>query len=158
MNLNASVFDVWVFTRTAGGIRYLLLETSTEKARRHFNGGMFWQIPSGVTGATEGIVAAIDRVLATHDLRATAIWAAEHAYTIYNRRFDEVQIITVFATEVPEGTIPRLNPVEHGASAWLSYDEARAHVHFRGLKEGLDSVREYITGVPAPGRELCLRP
>lgn len=132
-------------------------KTSREKAERYFNGGMFWQIPSGVVAPAEGIVPTIDRNLTSLGLRPSAIWAAEHAYTIYNRRFDEVQIITVFVPEVPDGVVPRLNPVEHGASAWVAYEEARRRVHFRGLKEGLDSVREYITGVATPARELCLR-
>jgi hypothetical protein len=29
-------------------------------------------------------------------------------------------------------------------------------VHYRGLKEGLRSVHEYITGVEKPAPELCL--
>ena len=47
MHLAANVFDVWAFQRTDADLRFLLLHTSEEKARRHFSGGRFWQIPSG---------------------------------------------------------------------------------------------------------------
>jgi hypothetical protein len=31
-------------------------------------------------------------------------------------------------------------------------------VHYRGLKDGLRSVHEYVTSVPDPAKELCLHP
>jgi len=45
----------------------------------------------------------------------------------------------------------------HDASGWFSYEAALVAVHFRGLKDGLRSVREYVTGPTAPAAELCLR-
>ena len=48
MRLAPNVFDVWAFQRQGGDTRFLLLHASEEKARRHFGGGRFWQIPSGV--------------------------------------------------------------------------------------------------------------
>lgn len=52
------------------------------------------------------MVAAVDRELAPYALQAHAVWAAEHTYTIYNRRFDEIQIISGFAAEVGPGPMP----------------------------------------------------
>ncbi len=156
MQLNHRVFDVWGFRRRPAGAEYLLLQASQLKAERHFNGGRFWQIPSGVFLEGETIPAAVDRVLLASGLRAKGIWAAEHAYTIYNRRFHEIQIITVYAAEL-EGSDPRLNPEEHGAFSWLPYEAALETVHYRGLKDGLRSVREYVTGPAAPAPELGLR-
>ena len=92
MHLNPAVFDVWVFRQTATGVEYLLLQTSELKANRYFNGGRFWQIPSGVFLDGETVTTAVDRVLAAN-----------------------------------------------------------------GLKDGLRSVREYVTGPSAPAPELCLR-
>jgi hypothetical protein len=80
----------------------------------------------------------------------------EYAYTIYNRRFHEIQIGSVYAAEVT-GSDPRLNPAEHGETGWFAYEAALAAVHYRGLKDGLRSVREYVTGPTAPAAELCLR-
>lgn len=156
MKLNPAVFDVWVFRRRAGVVEYLVLQASQAKADRHFNGGRFWQVPSGVFQPEETVPEAVDRVLAGHGLHADAIWAAEHAYTIYNRRFHEIQIISVYAAEVA-GADPTLDPEEHGTHAWLVYDAAMAAVHYRGLKEGLRSVREYVTGPEGAAAELCLR-
>lgn len=155
MKLAVNVFDVWVFSRTASGTHYLLLYTSIEKANRHFNGGRFWQIPSGVIMEGETITQAIVRELARYGLPASAIWAGEHAYVIYNRRFDEMQMIGVYAAEVAEAPVT-LEPSEHSEFAWLPVEECMQRIHYRGLKDGLRSVVEYITGVNDPARELCL--
>lgn len=156
MDLNPRVFDVWPFRRQATDVEYLLLQASELKAERYFNGGRFWQIPSGVFRDGETVPAAIDRVLSGFALQAHGIWAAEHAYTIYNRRFHEIQIISVYAAEVAD-TDPQLNPEEHSLCGWFRYETALATVHYRGLKDGLRSVREYVTGPAVPALELCLR-
>jgi len=158
VHLNPAVFDVWAFRRSGGGVEFLLLLTSQAKADRHFNGGRFWQIPSGEFHPGEAVVDAVDRLLTPYGLRASAIWAAEHTYTIYNRRFEEIQMVTVFAAEVDGGIDePRLQPEEHAESRWLPLDEALRRLHYRGLKDGLRSVGEYITGVASPAPELRLR-
>jgi NADH pyrophosphatase NudC (nudix superfamily) len=64
-------------------------------------------------------------------------------------------MIGVYAAEVHESVV-RLNAAEHAECQWLSYEESLQRVHYRGLKDGLRSVQEYITGPAAPARELCL--
>ena len=158
MILNAAVYDIWVYRRAAEGVLYLLLRTSQAKAERHFAGGRFWQIPSGVFRTGESVGDAFDRELAHYGLSAHGIWAAEHAYTIYNRRFHEVQIVTVFAVETDAAVQDvTLDSVEHSEHEWLPYDAALERVHYRGLKDGLRSVAEYVTGTPTPAAELRLR-
>lgn len=155
MRLAGNVFDVWAFQRRREGIHFLLLYTSEEKAARYFNGGRFWQIPSGQVSDHEKMADAVKRVLGLFGLRADAIWAAEHAYMIYNRRFEEMQAIGVFAAEVAESEVT-LTPSEHSEYEWCAFEVAYERVHYRGLKEGLRSVREYVTGVESPAKELCL--
>jgi hypothetical protein len=155
MNLAANVFDVWVFRRRPEGVVFLLLHTSVDKAARHFNGGRFWQIPSDFVQDGESITDAIRRALGRHQLRPSRIWAGEHAYLIYNRRFAEMQAIGVYAAEVDDGDV-RIEPSDHSEYQWLPFEPCLERVHFRGLKDGLRSVHEYITGVAQPARELCL--
>jgi hypothetical protein len=155
MNLAANVFDVWAFRRRAGAVEFLLLYTSLDKATRYFNGGRFWQIPSDAARDGESVTDAIRRVLGRYGLRPNYIWAGEHAYLIYNRRFAEMQAIGVFAAEVDDALV-RLDPSEHSECAWLPVERCLERVHYRGLKEGLRSVHEYVTGVKEPARELCL--
>lgn len=155
MKLSANIFDVWVFRRRGTDVEFLLLYTSVEKATRYFNGGRFWQIPSNVVSDGESIVDAISRVLNRHGLRPHSIWAGEHAYLIYNRRFSEMQAIGVYAAEV-EDAVVRLDPTEHSECAWLPREECLNRVHYRGLKDGLRSVHDYVTGVEEPAKELCL--
>jgi hypothetical protein len=155
MHLAANIFDVWVFRRRGTEVEFLLLYTSVEKAARYFNGGRFWQIPSNFVKDEESIVEAICRVLDSYGLRPKAIWAGEHAYLIYNRRFGQMQAIGVFAAEVDDAAV-RLDPAEHSEFVWLSREESLDRVHYRGLKDGLRSVHEYVTGVKEPAQELCL--
>ena len=158
MHLNPAVFDLWVFRRTSADVEFLLLHTSQQKADRHFSGGRFWQIPSGFFEAEESVPAAVDRELAPYGLSAWEVWAAEHVYTIYNRRFHEIQIISVYAVAVdPDVAAVRINPAEHSDYEWVSYETALARVHYRGLKDGIRSVNEYVTGVAHPAPELQLR-
>jgi len=158
VRLNSAVLDLWVFRRRATGVEFLVLHASQAKADRHFNGGRFWQVPSGVIEEDESVPEAADRLLAPYGLAARVVWAGEHVYTIYNRRFHEMQIISVFAVETDAAAEDvRLDPAEHAEHAWLPYEEALARVHYRGLKDGLRSVHEYVTGTATPARELCLR-
>lgn len=133
----------------------MLLHTSVEKAARYFNGGRFWQIPSDSVNDSESIVAAVRRVLEGFGLRPKCIWAGEHAYLIYNRRFAEMQAIAVYAAEVDDAAV-HLDPSEHSDYEWLPFERCLDRVHYRGLKDGLRSVHEYVTGVKEPARELCL--
>lgn len=155
MHLAPNVFDVWVFQRRPEGVVFLLLYTSVEKATRHFNGGRFWQIPSDFVNEGESITDAVGRALHRHGLRPKSIWAGEHAYLIYNRRFAEMQVIAVYAAEVDDAAV-LLEPSQHSEYAWLSFDTCLERVHYRGLKDGLRSVHEYVTGVKEPAKELCL--
>ena len=158
MNLNAGVYDIWVYRRTPGGILFLVLHASEQKANRYFSGGRFWQIPSGEFEDGESVAATFDRALARYGLHAREVWAAEHAYTIYNRRFHEVQIITVFAVQTdPDRATVILDPEEHSEYQWLPYEAALEKVHYRGLKDGLRSVAEYVTAAAKPAQELRLR-
>ena len=157
MQFNPAVYDLWIFRRRSQGVEFLVLRTSQAKADRHFSGGRFWQVPSGVFQDGESVPDAVDRELAPYGLTARAVWAAEHTYTIYNRRFHEIQTISVFAVET-DGTAPvRLNPENHSEYEWLPYAGALERVHFRGLKDGLRSTQDYIVGADIPAPELRLR-
>ena len=124
-------------------------------ATRHFDGGRFWQIPSGFVDDGEMITEAIARELKLYGLSARAIWAGDHAYTIYNRRFAEMQIIGVYAAEVADSPV-KLDQSEHAEYGWLPFEDCLERVHYGGLKDGLRSVHEYVTGPDSPAKELCL--
>ena len=157
VEFNPSVYDLWVFRRGSQGVEFLLLRTSQTKADRHFNGGRFWQILSGVFQNGESVPDAVDRELSPYGLTARAVWAAEHTYTIYNRRFHEIQIVSVFAVETDSTASRQLNPQNHSEYEWLPYEVALGRVHYRGLKDGLRSTHDYIVGVDTPAAELRLR-
>lgn len=155
MRFSPNVFDVWVFRSTDQGARFLLMYTSTEKAERYFNGGRFWQVPSGFVRDGESLTNAVLRELAGHELQVKSIWAGEHAYIIYNRRYEEMQIVGVYAAEVEDGPV-RVDPLEHSEYGWFSVEECVARARYRGLRDGVRSVHEYITAPSSAAKELCL--
>ncbi len=144
MQHRVGVFDVWVYRKDEDAVRYLLLHTSQEKADKWFNGGRFWQIPSDCVEGDESIVAAMRRTLAGFGIEASSLWAVDHAYTIYNRRFEEIHLILVFAAEAGAGTDLRLT-WEHSEYRWCTAVECEQLVGFRGLLEGLEWVRRFVT-------------
>ncbi|HEY0683768.1 MAG TPA: NUDIX domain-containing protein [Steroidobacter sp.] len=155
MELRTDPMDLWAFSRGPDGVRYLLLHTSQEKADRFFNGGRFWQIPATLIEKDESVVAAGHRCLSELGLVAKSIWAVEHVYPIYNRRFDSMMLIPVFAAEV-EHTDRITLDWEHSESRWCTADECQQLLSYRGLLEGLHWTRAYITESPSPRPEFQL--
>jgi 8-oxo-dGTP pyrophosphatase MutT (NUDIX family) len=155
MELRTDVLDLWVFARGPDGVRYLLLQTSQEKADRWFGGGRFWQIPGAFLGSGESVVAAARRCVAELGLSAKAIWAVEHVYQIYNRRTDGLMLIPVFAAEMETPGEVRLS-WEHSEARWCTADECTQRLSFRGLLEGLEWTRRYITENDNPRPEFRL--
>ena len=155
MKTVANVINVWAFRSGLPGSRFLLFRTSQLESYRYFNGGRFWQIPSGCVGDDEAMENAVQRILGAHGLTAITIRAGEHVYIIYNRRFAQLQMIAVFAAEVQEGPV-RLDADEHSEFGCFSLDECLERIHYKGLKEGFASVHEYVTGTKSAAREPCL--
>ena len=155
MKLRANAFDVWVFERSGSEVRYLLLHTSQEKADKWFNGGRFWQISAEFVGNGEAIVDAINRTLTDFGLLATSVWAVDHVYTVYNRRREDIEIITVFGAEVDAVCDIPLT-WEHSEFGWFTAEECDARINFRGTREGLDWLRKSVTDNPAPPPEFQL--
>lgn len=155
MELRTDVLDLWVFHRGPDGVQYLLLQTSQEKADRWFGGGRFWQIPGAWLQDGESVVAAARRTLGELGLSAKTLWAVEHVYPIYNRRTESLILIPVFAAEIAEPGQVRLT-WEHSEAQWCTAEESTQRLSFRGLVEGLESVRRYITENDNPRPEFRL--
>ena len=155
MHLRTDAFDVWVYRRDHDAVRYLLLHTSQEKADRWFSGGRFWQVPTEFTKEGEALHTAAGRCLSAFELAAKSIWAVEHTYTIFNRRYQEIQLILVLAAEV-ENVSAVLLSWEHSEHRWCTAVECEALLGFRGLLEGLHWTRKYVSEASHPLPELRL--
>jgi hypothetical protein len=101
------------------------------------------------------VVAATYRCLAELGLSAKAIWAVEHVYPIHNRRTESLMLIPVFAAEIGNLNEVRLN-WEHSAAQWCTADECKQRLSFRGLLEGLEWTRSYVTENERPRPEFRL--
>ena len=155
MEIAGDVFDLWTFVRTEDQPRYLLLETSQEKADRFFGGGRFWQIPGGFFDEPTDVVRDLERACAEYGISPTRFYAVEHVYTIYNRRRERLELIPVFAAELAEEQAPT-RTWEHARHMWATADEVRQRITFRGLLEGLEWTRLYVSEVTEPRAEFKL--
>lgn len=155
MRYRTDAFDVWIYRRDEDAVRYLLLHTSQEKAERWFNGGRFWQIPSEFINEQEALQDAARRCLSEFGLLAESLWAVEHTYTIYNRRYQELQLILVLAAEVKGIPDVRLS-WEHSECRWCTAAECESLLCFRGLIEGLNWTRRYVSEAKTELPELRL--
>lgn len=154
MELRTDTFDLWFFHRGGDEPRYLLVQTSQEKADRWFDGGRFWQTPPGDRSRQgESAADAIRRRAAALGLELRGAWAAEHAYVIWNRRHDALMLIPVFAAEVAEAKPIPLG-WESSDQDWFTAAECGERLYFRGLEEGLRCVREYVSEVAEPAPML----
>jgi len=155
MQFRTNAFDIWVFRRDPDAVRYLVLHTSQEKADRWFNGGRFWQIPGGFVAEHESIVEASRRCLTEIGVTALSLWAVEHTYTIYNRRREDVELILVLAAEVRHVDGIALT-WEHSEYRWATATECEELLSFRGLLEGLQWTRRYVSEATKSYPELKL--
>ena len=156
MKLRTNAFDLWVFRRDPDEPRYLILRTSQEKADKWFSGGRFWQIPGGFLEENEDVVEAMRRILAGISLSPKSLWVIEHTYTYYNRRRGDLEITPVFAAEVAAGQEVPLT-WEHSEYRWATASECSELLGFRGLIEGLEWTRRYVTeqANPSPVFQLA---
>ena len=149
MELRTNVVDLWVFHRADSEPKYLLLHTSQEKADKWFHGSRFWQIPGGFLEPGQDLATAATAWLAELGIVPSGIWAAEHVSCYYNIRRTNLELTPAFAARV-DGPVDVTLSWHHSEYGWLAADECLRRLHFRGLVEGLASVRQYVSEVDEP--------
>ena len=149
MDLRTNVVDLWVFHKRDNEPKYLLLQTSQEKADKWFHGARFWQIPGGFLEEGDELAHAMQEWLAEYRIEPKGIWAAEYVSSYYNIRRKNLELIPAFAAVVEEPVDVTLS-WHHSEYGWFTADECKERLHFRGLLEGLDSVRQYVSEVDVP--------
>lgn len=155
MKINHNVVDIWAYYKEGATARYLICKTSLEKAK-NFNGSQFWQIPTVHLQEEQLPENGIPNRLAEFGLRAGDIWQVEHTYTIYNRRFKRIEIISVFAVEIFNPEALKWDEKEYETGTWGTYSECQEKLVYRGLREGLKWAKDYITEVDSPRLEFRL--
>jgi 8-oxo-dGTP pyrophosphatase MutT (NUDIX family) len=153
LQLRSGAFDLWVFRRDVDAVRYLIMQTSQEKADRWFNGGRFWQIPGGHVAEGQALEAGVHDCLAACGLQASSVWAVEHTYMVYNRRQQGIEVIVVLAADAT-GCDQVTLTWEHSGYQWATADVCLDLLGFRHLKDGLEWTRRYVTEAPRQLPEL----
>jgi ADP-ribose pyrophosphatase YjhB (NUDIX family) len=149
MDFRTNVVDLWVFHKRDAEPKYLLLRTSPEKADKWFHGSRFWQIPGGFLEKEDELAEAMRRWLSEYGLEPKGVWAAEYVSCYYNIRRRNLELTPAFAAEVAAPAEVKLS-WHHSEFGWFTADECLERIHFRGLIEGLASVRQYVSEVDVP--------
>jgi len=149
MELRTNVVDVWVFHKAADEPKYLLLHTSQEKADKWFHGSRFWQIPGGFLEEGQDLADAAVGWLGELGIKPNGIWAAEYVSAYYNIRRKNLELTAAFAAQVDGSTEVQLS-WHHAEFGWFTAEVCLERLHFRGLIEGLASVREYVSELDEP--------
>ena len=126
-----------------------MLHTSREKADKWFFGTRSGQGPGVFVEEEEATPAAIRRLLGAYGLEPKAAWAAEHVYSFYSTRRENLEIVPVFAAEIERSQDIELS-WEHAEFDWFTAEECLKRLKFRGLIDGLTSVRQFISEVDVP--------
>jgi len=96
-----------------------------------------------------------------------ALWTVEHVSTIFNRRFDAIQIIPAFAAEVvgepapnltvaPDSSLASSVRIEYARYEWADARRVEQLLTFRTLLDGFSQLRRYITERDEPRGEFRL--
>lgn len=133
------VVDAYVYRRSAGGLRFLLLKRNRARIYEHL-----WQ---GVAGKIEpGEVAwqaALRELEEETGLTPKRLFVADQVSRFYEAHDDRINLVPVFGIEV-DSERARLSP-EHSAYKWVSLEEALKILVWRGQKSGLRAVYDMVT-------------
>jgi 8-oxo-dGTP pyrophosphatase MutT (NUDIX family) len=141
--------SIHLFTRNGQSASFLML-------RRIPTRGGFWQGVTGAPSAHESDAQAAVREVREEtgfDVSANLLCiGVEYRYRlssevarkgIYAAHVRAIQVVS-FGAEVPEQTAPRLDPDEHDAFVWCSYQEAAEMLDWPVEKDALDGRRRAL--------------
>jgi dATP pyrophosphohydrolase len=123
-------------------VQYLLLRRSENES---IHPGL-WQIVTGTMEDGESALQAARRELREEtSIVPVRFWVVPFINSFYDHRHDTINLIPFFAAQRAAGEDPRLS-AEHGASAWVTYEEGRNRLVWPGQRNGLDIVHRYLVG------------
>lgn len=144
--------EVYVFRFPKDAPEYLLLRRSPDE--RIYPG--IWQPVTGTIEEGERATGAALRELREETgLPPRRFWAVPATNSFYVPARDEVQISPLFAVQTDPAAGPELSD-EHGAFAWLPYEQAKERLVWPGQRHALEVVHRYIAGGEKAARLLIL--
>ena len=133
------VIDAYVYRKTKGGIKYLILKRAQTKIYEHL-----WQGVAGKIEKTEKAwEAAIRELKEETGLIPVSMFVADHVSRFYETHGDRVNLTPVFGIEVGSEIISLSS--EHSDFKWVDYDVACSYLVWKGQKKGITVVNEMIT-------------
>ena len=116
----------------------------------------FWQPVTGGVESDETVAQTAAREL-TEETGFTAddLRSIDFTYTfppdeffkdVYETTPDEIRV-HVFVAQVPSGSEPTIDPVEHDENRWCGYDQAMDLLHWWDDKESLKRVAAFLDSI-----------
>ncbi|NOZ03118.1 MAG: NUDIX domain-containing protein [FCB group bacterium] len=132
------IVDAYVYRREDDDFLFLLL-----KRKRNKNYGGLWQGVAGKIQPGESAwQAAVRELKEETGLVPAGIFTADHVSMFYEAHNDQVNLVPVFGIEVERKQVMLSN--EHSRYRWVTFEEARRLLVWRGQKTGIRTVYEML--------------
>ena len=146
--IECRIVEICVFRRAAGKVQYLVLKRS--RGDSLYPGA--WQVPTGFIEAGEDAVdAALRELKEETGISPVRFWIVPHVNSFYVADADTLHHTIFFAAEFPKESRVTLSK-EHETGRWMGFKLAHTKLVWRGQKDGLRIVRDYIVGRREAGK------
>jgi len=140
MKLDTVFVEAHVFKRMKEGIKFLLLKRNEKDS---FGG--VWQMVTGRIEENEkAYETAVREVKEETGLTPVRLWIAPNVNSFYSAERDAILFIPVFIVEV-EGEASASVSSEHSELRWVTSQEAKEMLIWKGQRFSVDTICEYLT-------------
>ncbi|NOX18489.1 MAG: NUDIX domain-containing protein [Chlorobi bacterium] len=140
MKVESILVEVHVFKRTEDGIKFLLLKRNEKDSY-----GGVWQMVTGRIEENEkAFQTALREVKEETGLNPIKLWSAPNVNSFYSAERDAILFIPVFIAEV-DGKASASVSFEHSELKWVTSQEAREMLIWKGQRSSVEIICEYLT-------------
>ncbi len=138
--VRSELVEVYIFRHRHGKREYLLLQRAANEPLYP----NLWQIVTGTLNKGENALACALRELDEEtQLPYSKVWNVPIVNSFYNEKNDCIELVPVFAVEIPEESEPVLSQ-EHQFFQWLEYEEALRWLVWPNQRWALKVVHKFI--------------
>jgi len=141
MKVVSTLIEAHIFRQVGDSIEFLLI-------KRADNDSLFpgiWQMVTGSINENEkAFETAWREIQEETGLIPIKFWVAPNVNSFYNQLKDNINLIPVFAAQVEPNSKVTLSS-EHSDYKWVTKDEAKQLLIWKGQRNSVDEIHDYFT-------------